>query len=179
MPVSSNVSHQTVSFVNSPITFKSCLRKHISASLSNSTANTNCKLRSRALNTCQIRKHIQPSAEQGTARLLKDKYTALVPRISEWPEPHPSEQKAGAHDRQWQSSAFAHCGKSQSGKMVGASPKRATCAPGLGNVQWRRKVSSARRALMANPSLNRTFCGSPGLGFISFSPKPGPPQNAG
>ena len=76
MPVSSNVSHQTENFVNSPITFKSCLRKHISASLSSSTANTNCKLRSMALNTCQIRKHIQPSAEQGTARLPKDKYTA-------------------------------------------------------------------------------------------------------
>ena len=34
-------------------------------------------------------------------------------------------------------------------------------------------------ALRPNPSLNRTFCGSPGLGFISFSPKPGLPQNAG
>jgi hypothetical protein len=33
--------------------------------------------------------------------------------------------------------------------------------------------------LMPNPSLNRTFCGSPGLGFISFSPKPSLPQNAG
>ena len=30
-----------------------------------------------------------------------------------------------------------------------------------------------------NTSLNRTFCGSPSLGFISFSPKPGLPQNAG
>ena len=30
-----------------------------------------------------------------------------------------------------------------------------------------------------NNSLNRTFCGRPGLGFISFSPKPGLPQNAG
>ena len=33
--------------------------------------------------------------------------------------------------------------------------------------------------LRPNPSLNRTFCGSPGLVFISFSPKPGLPQNAG
>ena len=32
---------------------------------------------------------------------------------------------------------------------------------------------------LPNHSLNRTFCGSPGLGFISFSPKPGLPQNAG
>ena len=179
MPVSSNVSHQTVKSVNSPITLKSCLRKHICASLSKSTANTNCKLRSRALSTCQTRQNIEHSAEQGIASLLKEKYTALVQRISEWPEPYPSEKKAGAHGRQWQSSAFAHCGKSQIGKLFGASPKRATCAPSLGNVQWRRKVSSARCALMANPSLNRTFYGSPGLGFISFSPKPGLPQNAG
>jgi len=32
---------------------------------------------------------------------------------------------------------------------------------------------------MSNLSLNRTFCGAPALGFISFSPKPGAPQNAG
>jgi len=32
---------------------------------------------------------------------------------------------------------------------------------------------------LANQSLNRTFCGRPGLGFISFSPKPGLPRNAG
>ena len=33
--------------------------------------------------------------------------------------------------------------------------------------------------LTANRSLNRTFCGSPSLGFISFTPKLGLPQNAG
>ena len=93
MPVSSNVSHQNVKSVHSPITLKPCLRKHISASLSKSTANTNCKLRSRALSTCQTRQNIEPSAEQGTARLLNEKYTALVQRISEWPEPYPSEKR--------------------------------------------------------------------------------------
>ena len=35
------------------------------------------------------------------------------------------------------------------------------------------------KTVLPNTSLNRTFCGSPGLGFISFSPKPGLPQNAG
>ena len=34
-------------------------------------------------------------------------------------------------------------------------------------------------AVLANPSLNRTFCGTPALGFISFSPNTGVPQNAG
>jgi hypothetical protein len=34
-------------------------------------------------------------------------------------------------------------------------------------------------SLMANPSLNRTFCGSQLLGFISFSPNIRLPQNAG
>ena len=93
MPVSSNVSHQNVKSVHSLITLKSCLRKHVSASLSKSTANTNCKLRSKALNTCQTRQTIELSAEQGTARLLREKYTALVQRISEWPEPYPSEKR--------------------------------------------------------------------------------------
>ena len=36
-------------------------------------------------------------------------------------------------------------------------------------VQWARP----------NPSVNRTFCGGPVLAVISFSAKPGPPQNAG
>ena len=35
------------------------------------------------------------------------------------------------------------------------------------------------KAVRPNRSLNRTFCGGPRLGFISFSPKPSPPQNAG
>ena len=39
-------------------------------------------------------------------------------------------------------------------------------------VSWACKVQP-------NHSLNRTFCGTPALGFISFSPKPGLPQNAG
>ena len=33
--------------------------------------------------------------------------------------------------------------------------------------------------LRPNHSLNRTLCGSPSLGFISLSPKLGPPQSAG
>ena len=33
-------------------------------------------------------------------------------------------------------------------------------------------------AVLANPSLNRTICGTPALGFISFSPNTGVPQNA-
>jgi hypothetical protein len=33
--------------------------------------------------------------------------------------------------------------------------------------------------LRPNPSVNRTLCGGPSLGYISFSPKPGPPQSAG
>ena len=35
------------------------------------------------------------------------------------------------------------------------------------------------QALLANPSLNRTLCGSPRLAIISFLAKPGPPQSAG
>ena len=35
------------------------------------------------------------------------------------------------------------------------------------------------RALLANPSLNRTLCGGPRLAIISFLAKPGPPQSAG
>ena len=31
----------------------------------------------------------------------------------------------------------------------------------------------------SNPSVNRTLCGGPSFGFISFSPKLGPPQSAG
>ena len=38
---------------------------------------------------------------------------------------------------------------------------------------------SALNTVMPNHSLNRTFCGTPALGFISFSPKAGVPQNAG
>ena len=43
------------------------------------------------------------------------------------------------------------------------------------HTRSRSKIKTA----LPNHSLNRTFCGSPGLGFISFSPKPGLPQNAG
>ena len=39
-------------------------------------------------------------------------------------------------------------------------------------------VQIVRRA-RPNPSVNRTFCGGPGLAVISFSAKPGLPQNAG
>ena len=48
----------------------------------------------------------------------------------------------------------------------------------VGRIRDTVGVSWAHR-VQPNPSLNRTFCGRPGLGFISFSPKPGLPQNAG
>ena len=48
----------------------------------------------------------------------------------------------------------------------------------VGRIRGKVGVSCARR-VQPNHSLNRTFCGRPGLGFISFSPKPGLPQNAG
>ena len=41
------------------------------------------------------------------------------------------------------------------------------------------RLQRQRQTARPNTSLNRTFCGSPGLGFISFSPKPGLPQTAG
>ena len=40
------------------------------------------------------------------------------------------------------------------------------------------KLSDLHRA-DANHSVNRTFCGTRLLGFISFSPKPSLPQTAG
>ena len=46
----------------------------------------------------------------------------------------------------------------------------------VGRIRGKVGVSWACQ-VQPNPSLNRTFCGSPGLGFISFSPKPGLPQN--
>ena len=48
----------------------------------------------------------------------------------------------------------------------------------VGRILGKFGVSWARQ-VQPNNSLNRTFCGSPGLGFISFSPKPGLPRNAG
>ena len=47
------------------------------------------------------------------------------------------------------------------------------------SVQSVQNIVLLRRRLMANRSLNRTVCGGLGLGFISFSPKPNPPQTAG
>jgi hypothetical protein len=44
--------------------------------------------------------------------------------------------------------------------------------------QWR-ESQIYRTELMPNPSVNRTLCGGPSLGYISFSPKLGPPQSAG
>ena len=48
----------------------------------------------------------------------------------------------------------------------------------VGRIRGKVGVSWACQ-VQPNPSLNRTFCGRPGLGFISFSPKPSLPQNAG
>ena len=98
-PVSSNVSHQNVMSVHSPVTLKSCLQKHMRASLSKSTANTYRKLRSMGFSTCQSKKYFEPSAEQGTASLRKNKSNALIQRNSGWFEPHPGEQKAKTHGR--------------------------------------------------------------------------------
>ena len=47
------------------------------------------------------------------------------------------------------------------------------------NTTYSFPISLSIRAVRPNRSLNRTFCGGPRLGFISFSPKPSPPQNAG
>ena len=47
------------------------------------------------------------------------------------------------------------------------------------NTNYALPISFNIRAVWPNRSLNRTFCGGPRLGFISFSPKPSPPQNAG
>ena len=65
-----------------------------------------------------------------------------------------------------------------------ASPLPSQCgARGAGCIASSSKevtrLQRQRQTARPNTSLNRTFCGSPGLGFISFSPKPGLPQNAG
>ena len=44
--------------------------------------------------------------------------------------------------------------------------------------EWVRAIL-ARGKARPNDSLNRTFCGSPGLGFISSLPNCPTPQNAG
>ena len=48
----------------------------------------------------------------------------------------------------------------------------------VGRIRGKVGVSWACQ-VQPNPSLNRTFCGRPVLGFISFLPKPGLPQNTG
>ena len=57
-----------------------------------------------------------------------------------------------------------------------SAPPSLSCT--VGRIRGKFGVSCAPQ-VQPNNSLNRTFCGSPGLGFISFSPKPGLPQNAG
>ena len=61
----------------------------------------------------------------------------------------------------------------------GALQPMSGCTSRRQNVQSVQNIVVPRRRLMANRSLNRTVCGGPALGFISFSPKANPPQTAG
>jgi hypothetical protein len=52
-------------------------------------------------------------------------------------------------------------------------------SPALLSSHWLIGKAGNSRAALPNPSVNRTLCGGPSLGYISFSPKLGPPQSAG
>jgi len=81
--------------------------------------------------------------------------------------------------RQGYSPRCARFGQSLMAKFVSASPNDASCAKSCSTVKYPHRVLVAHRALLANHSLNRTFCGVRPLGFISFSPNSRTPQNAG
>ena len=179
MPVSSNVSHQPATIANSSASSKSCLRSFMHASSSKSTARSGHSLRSRSWMKWHPRKEGQPSAAHTSARPLKDKQTSKARSAVEQTEARSGAHSPRMHSRQFQSSSSTRFGWSLTVKLVGASPIGASCIQSIGAVQWLQHVLLARRALLANQSLNRTFCGVGQLGFISFSPNCPAPQTAG
>ena len=179
MPVSSNVSHQPQMFENSSAPVKSCLRRPMIASSSKSTAETDSARRLRSWMKWHPRQGVQPSAARSIARPWKDKHTHIARCISERPGPQSSAHNPEMRSRQFQSSAFVRCGCSGIGSFPVPPPKLrlAHCASALSNGTPR--ALRFRSALLANTSLNRTFCCGRHLAFISFSAKSQPPQNPG
>ena len=125
------------------------------------------------------RKEGQPSAAHTSARPLKDKQTSKARSAVEQTEARSGAHSPRMHSRQFQSSSSTRFGWSLTVKLVSASPNGASCAPSFGAVQWPPGALLFHRALLANTSLNRTFCCGRHLAFISFSAKYQPPQNAG
>ncbi len=88
-------------------------------------------------------------------------------------------RKPKKHNSWLQSARSARFGRELIGKLVGASPNGASCVHNFGTVQCLQVARFARRALLANQSLNRTFCGRPLQAVISLSALCNLPQNAG
>ena len=179
MPVSSNVSQQPKNSANSFASSKACLRNHVSASSSQSRTNPRVTLRTLTLMNRNLEKVVEWPSTSTPARPLTDGKVLTALCASTWSAPASRTHKPTTQRCRLPSAESARFGCTLNGKLVGASPKGASCAHSFGTVQCSQLAHIARRALLANQSLNRTFCCGRPLAFISFSAKRQPPQNAG
>jgi len=179
VPVSSNVSHQTEKPANSSASANSCLRDHICASSAQSKSDSEIALRPLTLKNRKVRQINGLQAAPMPARPLTAGKTLTDLRASPSTAPVSRTRKPPIQRSHLQSAVSVRFGCALIGKLVGTSPKDASCTHGSGTVKCSQLVHFARRALLANQSLNRTFCCGRPLAIISFLAKAQPPQNAG
>ena len=179
MPVSSNVSQQPENTATSFALSKTCLRSHMSASSSQSKANPKFKLRTLTLMSQKVEQVAELLSASTPARPLTAGKGLIALCASTCSAPASRMHKPRIQGSRLQSARSARFGCAQIGCLVGASRKGASCTHSSGTVQCFQFAHIACSALLANQSLNRTFCCGRPLAFISFSAKAQPPQNAG
>ena len=179
MPVSSNVSHQPENPANSSASANSCLRGHMSASSSQSKADPKFTLRPLDLKNRNGGQIAWLQTAPRPARPLTAGKSLTDRRASSWTASVWRAHKPTIQRSPFQSAVSARFRCSQIGRLVGTSPKGASCTHGSDTFQCFLFARIARRALLANQSLNRTFCGRPLQAIISFLALRVQPQNAG
>ena len=179
MPVSSNVSQQPENTANSFASSKTCLRSHMSASSSKSKSSPSFPLRTLTLMNRKSEQVAQLPSASTAARPMTHGKILMALCASTCPAPASRTHKPRIQGSRLQSAGSARFGCTMIGKLVGASRKGASCTHNSGTVQCFQLAHIARRALLANQSLNRTFCCGRPLAIISFLAKRQPPQNAG